>query len=80
MFRRARAGFAQHADAVRFIHKRARAVRLRQRDDAAQVGHVAFHAEHAFGHDKDAFIRRAVFQAPLEVVQIVMPEPHHARG
>ncbi len=45
----------------------------------AQVGDVAFHAEDAFGDDQDLLVGRAVFQAPLEVIQIVMPEAHHAR-
>ena len=75
---RAGAGGAQDADAVRFVHVDARAVGLGELEDAAQVGDIAFHAENAFGDDEDLFLGRAVFQAALEVVQIVVAEPHGA--
>ena len=79
MLGRARAGGAQHADAVRFVHVHARAVGLGQLQDAAQVGDVAFHAEHAFGDDEDLLVRRAVLQAALEMLQVVVAEAHRAR-
>ena len=79
MFGRARAGFTQHTDAVRFVHKSASPVLLRHGNQAAQSGDVAFHAEHAFGNNQHAFIPRAVFKAAFEMVEIVVTEPHHAR-
>ena len=62
------------------IHVDARAVGLGQLQGAAQVGDVAFHAEDAFGNDEDLLVRRAVLQAPLEVVHVVMTEAHGAGG
>src|ERR1017187_4829038 len=76
---RARAGRAQHADAVRLVHIGARAVGLGQLHDGAQVGDIAFHAEHTFADDENLLVGRAVLQAPLEVLHIAVPEPDRAR-
>ena len=69
----------EHADAVRFVHVDARAVGLGELHDAAQIGDIAFHAEDAFGDDQNLLFGRAVFQAALEVVHVVVAEPHGAR-
>ena len=79
VFGRAGAGGSQHADAVRFIHIGARAVGLGEFHDAAQVGDIAFHAEDAFADDEDLLFGRAVLQAPLEVVHVVVAEADGAR-
>ena len=75
---RAGAGGSQHADAVSFVYVNARAVKFCQSNDAAQIGNIAFHAEHAFRHDQDVFLRTAILQAAFQVLQIVMPEAHRA--
>src|SRR5471032_1564993 len=41
-------------------------------------GDIALHAEDAFGNNEDFVLGRAVLQAALKVVQIVMAEPHGA--
>ena len=79
MLGRARARRPEHADAVRFVDIRARAVRLGEFQDAAQIRDIAFHAEHALTDDEDLFLGRAVLQAPLEMIHVVVPEAYRAR-
>ena len=48
----AAAGLAEHAGGVRLVDDEDRVVLVRQLFEGGQVGHIAFHAEHAVGDDE----------------------------
>ena len=80
MFRGSRPRRTQDADAVRFVHVDASAEGLGPIDQTAQLRNVALHAEDAFGDNQNPLRRGAVFEAAVEVIEIVVPETDHARG
>jgi hypothetical protein len=68
----AAAAFAEDADGVGLVDHDSGVVFLGKLDDAREIGHVAFHREHAVGHDELDFVGSALAKLRLKALHIVV--------
>src|SRR5437763_8975462 len=71
-----RAGRTKETESMGFVDISPCSIEICERCKGLQVGHVAFHAEDAFGYDERALV--ALLQASFQVLKVIMAKPDTA--